>query len=155
MGMLKEFKDFAMRGNVVDLAVGFIVGGAFQKIVTSLVGDILMPPLGKLTAAVNFADMFFPLVKADPEKVVSLAKARTEGVPVIAYGAFISSVIDFLIMAICVFLLVKGMNRVTALLNASKPAEPKTKECPHCCSTIPVKATRCGHCTSQLEVKPA
>lgn len=152
MGMLKEFKDFAMRGNVVDLAVGIIIGGAFQKIVTSLVGDIIMPPLGKLMGAVNFTDMFFPLVTTD---VASLAKAKTEGVPVVAYGAFITSVIDFVIVAFCVFLLVKGMNRVTALLNKPAPADPKTKECPYCFSTIPVKATRCGHCTSELDAKPA
>lgn len=154
MGMLKEFKDFAMRGNVIDLAVGIIIGGAFQKIVTSLVGDMVMPPLGRLLGAVNFNDMFFPLVTANPESIVSLAKAKAEGVPVLAYGAFITSVIDFLLMAFCVFLVVKAMNRVTSMLHKAPAEGPKTKECPFCCSTIPMNATRCGHCTSQLEAKP-
>ena len=148
MGMLKEFKEFAMRGNVVDLAVGIIIGAAFGKIVSSLVGDIIMPPIGKMMGGVNFTDLFISL---DPEKtagISSLAQAKEAGAAVIAYGAFISTVIDFVIVAFCIFLLVKAMNRM------KKPPETgpaTTKECPLCLSTIPVKATRCAHCTSAVE----
>lgn len=148
MGMLKEFKEFAMRGNVVDLAVGIIIGAAFGKIVSSLVGDIIMPPIGKMMGGVNFSDLFISL---DPEKtagISSLAKAKEAGAAVIAYGSFINTVIDFVIVAFCIFLLVKAMNRMT------KPAEAgpaTTKECPLCLSTIPVKATRCAHCTAEVK----
>ena len=148
MGMLKEFKEFAMRGNVVDLAVGIIIGAAFGKIVSSLVGDVIMPPIGKLMGGVNFSDLFISL---DPEKtagISSLAKAKEAGAAVIAYGAFINTVIDFVIVAFCIFLLVKAMNRM------KKPPEAgpsTTKECPLCLSTIPVKATRCAHCTAEVK----
>ena len=147
MGMLKEFKEFAMRGNVVDLAVGIIIGAAFGKIVSSLVGDVIMPPIGKLMGGVNFSDLFISL---EPEKtagISSLAQAKEAGAAVIAYGAFINTVIDFVIVAFCIFLLVKAMNRM------KKPAETgpaTTKECPLCLSTIPIKATRCAHCTSEV-----
>src|SRR5262245_42014974 len=146
MGMLKEFKEFAMRGSVVDLAVGIVIGGAFGKIVSSLVSDIIMPPIGKLMGNVNFNDLFISL---DPEKtagILSLAKAKETGAAVIAYGAWLSTIIDFILVAFCIFLLVKGMNRLR------KPPEPAaTKECPFCLSTIPLKATRCGHCTSEIK----
>lgn len=148
MGMLKEFKEFAMRGNVVDLAVGIIIGAAFGKIVSSLVSDVIMPPIGKLMGGVNFNDLFISL---DPEKTAgidSLAQANEAGAAVIAYGAFISTVIDFVIVAFCIFLLVKAMNRM------KKPTEagpPTIKECPFCLSTIPLKATRCAHCTSEVK----
>lgn len=147
MGMLREFKEFAMRGNVVDLAVGIIIGAAFGKIVSSLVGDIIMPPIGKMMGGVNFSDLYISL---DPEKtagISSLAKAKEAGAAVIAYGLFINTVIDFVIVAFCIFLLVKAMNRM-------KPPEvgpATTKECPLCLSTIPVKATRCAHCTSEVK----
>ena len=148
MGILKEFKEVAMRGNVVDLAVGIIIGAAFGKIVSSLVGDIIMPPIGKMMGGVNFGDLF---VSLDPEKtagITSLAKAKEAGAAVIAYGAFINTVIDFVIVAFCIFLLVKVMNRM------KKPPEAgpaTTKECPLCLSTIPIKATRCAHCTSEVK----
>ena len=152
MGMLKEFRDFAMRGNMVDMAVGIIIGGAFGKIVTSLVNDVVMPPLGKVMGNLNFSDLFFPLTQTD---LTTLAEVRKAGIPVFAYGAFITQIIDFVIMALCVFLMVKAMNRVTAMLKQGPPPDPKTKDCPHCYMSIPAKATRCGHCTSQLETKPA
>ena len=147
MGMVKEFKEFAMRGNVVDLAVGIIIGGAFGKIVSSLVGDVLMPPIGKMMGNVNFSDLFISL---DPEKTAginSLAKAKETGAAVIAYGSCINTVIDFVIVAFCIFLLVKGM---TKLKKEPKAAPANTKECPRCLSSIPLKATRCGHCTSEI-----
>lgn len=145
--MLKEFKDFAMRGNVVDLAVGIIIGAAFGKIVSSLVADILMPPIGKLMGNVNFSDLYISL---DPEKTAginSLAKAKETGAAVIAYGSCLNTIIDFVIVAFCVFLVVKAMNKV------KKPPETApvtTKECPFCLSKIPLKATRCAHCTSEV-----
>lgn len=149
MKIVKEFKDFAVRGNVIDLAVGVIIGGAFGKIVTSIVNDIVMPPIGVLLSGIDFKDKFFPL---EHSTVRTLAEAKKESVPVIAYGQFINVVIEFLIIAFCVFLLVKGIN---FLRNQQKKEEesapPTTKECPHCYSSIPIKATRCGHCTSQLE----
>jgi large conductance mechanosensitive channel len=148
MGMLKEFKEFALRGNVVDLAVGIIIGGAFGKIVSSLVSDVLMPPIGKLMGNVNFSDLFISL---DPKKtagISTLAKAKEAGAAVIAYGACINTVIDFSIVAFCVFLLVKAMNRMKKALD-SGPAT--TKECPFCLSAIPIKATRCAHCTSEVK----
>lgn len=148
MGMLKEFKEFAMRGNVVDLAVGVIIGAAFGKIVSSLVGDVIMPPIGKLMGNVNFGDLFISL---DPEKtagITSLAKAKEAGAAVIAYGSFINTVLDFVIVAFCIFLLVKAINQLKKP-PAAGPAT--TKECPFCISTIPIKATRCAHCTSELK----
>jgi large conductance mechanosensitive channel len=147
MGVFKEFRDFVMRGNVVDLAVGIIIGAAFGKIVSSLVGDILMPPIGKLLGNVNFTDLFISL---DPEKtagVASLAKANELGAAVIAYGSFISAIIDFVIIAFCVYLIVKVVNR---LKRAPEPGPPTTKECPRCISTIPIKSTRCAYCTSDV-----
>ncbi len=148
MGMLKEFKEFAMRGNVVDLAVGIVIGGAFGKIVSSLVSDLLMPPMGKLMGNVNFSDLF---VSLDPEKTAginSLAKARETGAAVIAYGSCINTVIDFIIIAFCIFLLVKAMNK---LKKAPEAGPATTKECPLCLSTIPIKAVRCAHCTSEVK----
>ena len=152
MGMLKEFRDFAIRGNMVDMAVGIIIGGAFGKIVTSLVNDVIMPPIGKLMANLNFTDLFLPLTNTD---LTTLAEAKKASIPVLAYGAFITQVFDFVIMAFCVFLMVKAMNRVTVMLNQGRVPDPKTKDCPHCYMSIPAKATRCGHCTTQLEAKPA
>ena len=131
MGMLKEFQDFAVKGNAVDMAVGIIIGGAFGKIVTSLVNDVVMPPIGMLLGKVDFS---------------SLAIALNEKTA-IKYGAFLNNVLDFVIVAFCIFLVVKQMNR----LKQGPPAEPTTKSCPQCLSTIPIKATRCAHCTSTLE----
>lgn len=157
MGLVKEFKEFAVRGNVIDLAVGVIIGGAFGKIVTSIVNDILMPPIGKLLGGANFNDLFINL---DPEKTLpgggeihSLAQANEAGAAVIAYGQFINTMLDFLIIAFCVFLLVKGINLLRRSQEAKKAepeAEKTTKECPFCLSEIPIKAVRCSHCTSHL-----
>ena len=131
MGLLAEFRDFAVRGNAVDMAVGIIVGGAFGKVVSSLVNDVVMPPIGMLLGGAHFSDLEIPLS----------AKAS------LRYGVFINTILDFLIIAVCVFLAVKAMNR----LRQPPPAEPTTKTCPQCLSTIPLKAVRCAHCTAPLE----
>ncbi len=147
MGMMKEFKEFAMRGNVVDLAVGVIIGGAFGKIVSSIVNDVIMPPIGKLMGGVNFSDLYISLDSAKTAGITTLAKAKETGAAVIAYGSFINTVIDFLIVAFCIFMVIKGMN---ALKRPPVAEAPTTKDCPHCLSTIPLKATRCAHCTAEL-----
>lgn len=147
MSVLKEFKEFAMRGSVIDLAVGIIIGAAFGKIITSFVSDVLMPPIGKLMGNVDFSNLFISL---DPEKTMgidSLVKARETGAALIAYGAFLNTVIDFLIVAFCIFMMIKAINR----LKRPAAAEPSTtRECPYCLSTIPLKASRCPQCTSDL-----
>lgn len=145
--MLKEFKEFALRGNVLDLAIGVIIGAAFGKIVTSFVNDVLMPPIGLLLGKVDFTNLFFTL---SGEKYATLADAQANGAVTLNYGNFINTVVDFLIVAFVIFLLVRQVNRLTRK-PAEVPAAPTTKECPHCCSTIPLKATRCPHCTSVLE----
>ena len=148
-GFVQEFRDFIARGNVIDLAVGVIIGAAFTKIVTSLVEGILMPPIGLLTGRIDFASMFYVLDSSKP-RPASLAEAKTAGVPVIAYGQFINDLITFIIVAFVIFLVVKRVNR----LWSDEPAaseEPTTKNCPFCVSTIPVKATRCPQCTSELQ----
>jgi large conductance mechanosensitive channel len=148
MGMAKEFKEFAMRGSVVDLAVGIIIGAGFGKIVTSLVSDVLMPPLGKLLGNVNFNDLYLSLDRDKTAGLTSLAQAKDAGAAVIAYGSFLSTVIDFVIVAFCIFMIVKAMNK---LQKAPVPVPASSKECPFCLSTIPIKATRCGHCTSEVK----
>jgi len=141
--MWREFRDFAMRGNVIDLAVGIIIGAAFGKIVSSLVNDILMPPIGVLLGKVDFSNLFLSLTG---QHYASLAEAKAAGAATLNYGMFINNIIDFLIVAFAVFLLVQQVNRL-----ARKPeAAPMTKECPYCLSKIPLKATRCPQCTSQL-----
>jgi large conductance mechanosensitive channel len=148
--MLKEFRHFIARGNVIDLAVGVIIGAAFGKIVTTLVEGIIMPPIGLLLNRVDFASLFWVL---DASKGVpqSLAEAKTKGVPVIAYGQLVNDVIGFLIVAFVVFLLVKQVNRMReAVEHQQEAAAPATKDCPFCASSINVKATRCPQCTSQL-----
>ncbi len=147
MGMLNEFKQFAVRGNVVDLAVGIIIGGAFGKIVSSVVGDVIMPPIGKLMGNVNFSDLFISLDPAKTAGITSLAKAKETGAAVIAYGLCINTVIDFIIVAFCVFLLIKAVNR---LKKAPAAGPATTKECPFCLSTVPLKASRCAYCTQVL-----
>jgi large conductance mechanosensitive channel len=147
--MLKEFKEFAVKGNVVDLAVGIIIGAAFGKIVSSVVSDVIMPPVGKALGNVNFGDLFFSLDPVKTEGITSLAKARETGAAVVAYGAFINTIIDFIIVSFCVFLLVKAINAIKREKKAAPPA-PTTKDCPRCLMSIPLKATRCGHCTSEL-----
>jgi large conductance mechanosensitive channel len=145
--MLKEFKEFVMRGNVIDLAVAVIIGGAFGKIVTSLVNDIIMPPIGLLLKGVNFADLF---VSLNGQAYATLAEAQAAGAPVLTYGNFIKNIVDFLIVALVIFLMIKAINAAKRK-PAPAPAEPTTKECPQCFTVIPIKATRCPHCTSDLK----
>jgi len=146
--MLKEFKEFALKGNLLDLAIGFILGGAFGKIVSSFVNDIVMPPIGLLLGKVPFKDLFLSL---NGEKYATLAAAQEAGAPTLNYGNFISLIIDFLIVAFVLFLVIRQVNRLRKLSEKpAAPAVPTTKECPYCQSTISVKATRCPNCTSQL-----
>jgi large conductance mechanosensitive channel len=148
--MLKEFRDFIARGNVIDLAVGVIIGAAFGKIVTTLVEGILMPPIGLALGRIDFSSLFYVL-DASKGLPASLADAKTRGIPVIAYGQFVNDVIGFLIVAAAVFLLVKQVNRIKSSLDRPAPAaSATTKDCPYCASTISIKATRCPNCTSQL-----
>lgn len=148
--MLEEFKKFALRGNVVDMAVGIIIGGAFGTIVKSLVNDVIMPPIGLLLGGVDFADLFILLKAGDPTPpYLSLADAQAAGAVTVNYGAFINAVISFLIVTFAVFLLIHGINRLEEEEEAP-PAEPTTKDCPFCLSTVPIKATRCPQCTSEL-----
>ena len=150
--MLKEFKEFAFRGNVVDMAVGIIIGAAFGTIVKSLVDDVIMPPIGLLLGGVDFANFFILLKAGSPvAPYASLADAQAAGAVTINYGVFINAVISFLIVALVVFLLIRSINQMRREEEAS-PAEPTTKECSYCLSTIPIKATRCAHCTSELPV---
>lgn len=149
--MFKEFKAFAMRGNVVDMAVGIIIGAAFGTIVKSLVSDVIMPPIGLLLGGVDFSDLFVVLKQGSVAgPFATVAEAQKVGAVTINYGIFINTVISFLIVAFAVFLLVKGLNTLKRREEAP-PAEPTTKECPHCFSVIPIKATRCGFCTSELQ----
>jgi large conductance mechanosensitive channel len=141
--MIKEFKEFAMRGSVVDLAVGVIIGGAFGKIVSSLVEDVIMPPIGRLLGHVDFSGLFIDL---SGKSYQTLADAKAHSAATLNYGLFINTVINFMIVAFCIFLVVKQINRF-----AAKPAPaPTTKDCPQCAMPIPLAAKRCGHCTSQL-----
>jgi large conductance mechanosensitive channel len=149
--MFKEFKEFAMRGNVVDMAVGIIIGAAFGAIVKSLVDDVLMPVIGLLMGNVDFANFFFVLKAGKvPGPYATLAEAKAASAVTLSYGLFINSVVTFLIVAFAVFLLVKQINALKRQKEAP-PAAPTTKECPFCLSTVPIKATRCPHCTSELK----
>lgn len=148
--MWKEFRDFIARGSVMDLAIGVIIGAAFGRIVTSLVEGILMPPLGLALGRVDFSSLFVVL---DSSKGVpaSLADAKAQGIPVIAYGQFVNDIISFLIVALAIFLIVKQVNRIKSSVDRPAPsAAPTTKDCPFCASTISIKASRCPECTSQL-----
>ena len=148
--MFKEFKEFAMRGNVVDMAVGIIIGGAFGTIVKSLVNDVIMPPIGLALGGVNFADLFLVLKQgATPGPYIALAEAQAAGAVTINYGLFFNSVISFLIVAFAVFQLIRTMNALKREEEVP-PAEPTEKECPKCFSNIPIKAVRCPHCTSEI-----
>jgi large conductance mechanosensitive channel len=147
--MFKEFKEFAMRGNVVDMAVGIVIGAAFSAIVKSMVDDVLMPPIGLLLGGVDFSD-FFVVLKEGVKAAApyhSLADAKAAGAVTLNFGLFVNAIISFTIVAFALFMLVKGMNRLRAN-EAPKPVS--TKKCPHCCSDIAIEATRCPHCTSQL-----
>jgi large conductance mechanosensitive channel len=149
--MLKEFRDFIARGNVMDLAVGVIIGAAFGKIVTSLVEGIIMPPIGMLLGRIDFSNLFIVLDRTAQKIPVTLKEANESNVPVLAYGRFINDVIGFLIVAAAVFVMVKQVNRIKSSIDKPAPtAAPTTKECPFCASTISIKATRCPNCTSQL-----
>jgi large conductance mechanosensitive channel len=143
--MLKEFKEFIMKGNVLDLAIAVIIGAAFGAIVTSMVSDVIMPPIGLVLGHVDFKDLFVAL---NGQTYASLAAAKTAGAPVLAYGQFINTVINFLVIAFVVFMVVKQANRFKK--PAPAPAAPATKECPYCASVIPLKAVRCPQCTSDL-----
>jgi large conductance mechanosensitive channel len=138
MGMMKEFREFAMKGNVVDMAVGIVIGAAFGKIVSSLVSDVVMPPIGMLLGNVDFSSLAFTLREA------------TETTPAVSikYGLFINTIIDFVIVAFAIFLVIKQMNR---LKKPAPAAAPTTRDCPQCLMSIPLKASRCGHCTSELK----
>ncbi len=144
--MFKEFKEFIMRGNVVDLAVGIIIGGTFGKIVTSLVADVLMPPLGKIMGNMDFSGLFINL-SGTPYQ--SLAAAKAAGAATINYGLFINTVIDFIIVAAAIFMMIKQINRLRKPVDV---APPSTKDCPYCLTHVPIKATRCRACTSELQV---
>lgn len=147
--MFKEFKEFAMRGNVLDMAIGIIIGAAFGKIITSIVNDILMPPLGLILGKVDFSSLFINL---SGQSYTTLAQAKAAGAATINYGLFINTVIDFLIVAFVIFLLVKQVNRFK-----KQPAQaaPPTRECPFCLSAVPLKAARCAFCTSELKSSPS
>ena len=149
MSMFKEFKDFAMRGNVVDMAVGIIIGAAFGTIVKSLVSDVIMPPIGLALGNVDFAELFTVLKQGIPAgPYATLADAQTAGAVTVNYGVFINTIISFIIIAFAVFMIIRQINR----MKREEPApEPNTKDCPYCFSTIPIKATRCGYCTSDLK----
>jgi len=145
MSILSEFKQFAIKGNVIDLAVGFVVGAAFGKIVTSFTTDILMPPIGLALGAVDFSNLFINL---SSKSYPTIAAAKAAGAPTLNVGLFINTIIDFVIIAFAVFLIVKWVNHLTG---ADKPAAVTTKDCPYCLSAIPLGATRCAHCTSELK----
>lgn len=144
--MFKEFKSFILRGNVLDLAIGIIIGGAFGKIVSSLVVDILMPPIGMILGKVDFSSLFIAL---NGQSYPSLAEAKKAGAPTVNYGIFVNTLIDFLIVAFCIFLVVRVANRLMKP-EAAKPPSPNTKDCPLCLMTIPIAAKKCGHCTSAV-----
>jgi large conductance mechanosensitive channel len=144
--LLKEFRDFAMRGNVVDLAIGVIIGTAFGKIITSFVNDIVMPPIGLLLGNVDFSNLF---VSLNRQYYANLADAQAAGAPTLNYGLFINTIIDFTIVAAVIFIMVRVINR----LHSAPPVDPATRDCPFCLSVIPLKATRCPHCTSELKSK--
>jgi large conductance mechanosensitive channel len=148
--MVKEFKEFLLRGNVVDMAVGVIIGAAFGAIVTSLVNDVLMPPIGLLFGGVDFANLFLLLKAGDPAGPYrSLAEAQAAGAVTINYGVFINAAVSFLVIAAVLFLIIRGVNRLQREEQAPPP-EPTTKKCPHCLSEVAIKATRCAYCTSEL-----
>jgi len=144
--MLKEFKEFAMRGNVLDMAIGIVIGVAFGKIITSFVNDIVMPPIGLLLGKVDFSNLFIDL---SGKSYATLAEAKAAGAATIKYGLFLNTVVDFIIVAFVIFLLVRQINRMERQEEAA-PAAPTTKECAYCLSSIAIKATRCPHCTSEL-----
>lgn len=153
MSIIKEFREFAMRGNVIDLAVGVVIGGAFGSIVKSLVDDVIMPPIGMLVGNVDFANLFFVLKEGAKQAgpYASVAAAKAAGAVTLNIGLFINAVVSFTIVAAAVFALVKAINRLKREEKTEAPAAPDTKPCPYCLSTIPTQASRCPSCTSHLE----
>jgi len=145
--MFKEFKEFAMRGNVVDMAVGIIIGAAFGKIITSLVNDIVMPPIGLILGKVDFSNLFINL---SPIKYATLTEAKTAGAATLNYGLFLNNILDFVIVAFVIFLIIKQINRFKAKPKTEEIVETN-KTCPYCISSIPINATRCPHCTSEIK----
>lgn len=159
-GILKEFQEFVMRGNVIDLAVGVIIGGAFQSIVTSVINDLIMPVIGLITGGINFNEQFVVLKNPTGEEFASLEAAKAAGATTFNYGSFITAVLNFLIMALVIFLLVKGINKLRSLGHRKTEVvevvvAPTTKKCPYCCTEIAIEATRCPHCTSVLTEEAA
>ena len=148
----KEFKKFAMRGNVIDLAVGVVIGGAFGKIISSLVEHILTPAMSPLLGSVNFSQLYINL---SPQEYENLAEAIRAGAPVIRYGEFLNNILNFLIIAFCIFVVVRQLNKLRPKPDPTAAVTPSTKECPFCISTIPLKATRCPQCTSPIDSPPA
>jgi large conductance mechanosensitive channel len=149
--MLKEFREFAMRGNVVDMAVGIIVGAAFGTIVNSLVADVIMPPIGLLLGNVDFSNLFVVLKEGKvAAPYASLAAAKAAGAVSLNIGLFLNTIINFIILAFAVFLVIRSINQIRRKEEAPSPV-PTTKDCPHCFTAIPIKATRCPHCTSELK----
>jgi large conductance mechanosensitive channel len=146
MGMIKEFKEFAMRGNVVDLAVGVIIGGAFGKVVSSVVNDVIMPPIGVMMGGVDFSTLAIKLKEASVD-----AAGKAIPAVLISYGKFINTVIDFVIVAFCIFMLIKAINSMKKKPAPVPETGPISKDCPYCLSNIPIKATRCAHCTSEVK----
>lgn len=149
--LIKEFKEFISRGNVLDMAVGVIIGAAFKAIIDSLVKDVITPAISLLTGKTDFTNLFLAL---DGNKYATLAAAQEAGAATLNYGSFISAVINFFIMAVVIFALIKTMNTLSRLTHKKKeeaPAAPTTKKCPHCCSEIAIEATRCPHCTSEVQ----
>lgn len=150
--MLKEFKEFAVKGNVMDMAVGIIIGAAFGSIVNSLVADVIMPPIGLILGSVDFTNLFLTLKEGSvAPPYATLADAKKAGAVTLNYGVFINTIISFLIVAFSVFLLVKNINKLRREKEAPAPQAPTTKECPYCFSNIPIKAVRCPNCTSDLK----
>jgi len=152
MGMMKEFKEFAVKGNVVDMAVGIVIGAAFGTIIKSLVADVVMPPVGLLLGGVDFSNLFIVLKDAADGAAVyaTMAEAQAAGAVTLNYGAFINTIISFVIVAFAIFILIKNMNKLKKKEEAPAAA-PTTKDCPHCLSSIPIKATRCPNCTSNID----
>ena len=152
--MFKEFKAFILRGNVIDLAVGVVIGGAFNAVIKSLVADIIMPPIGLLLGRVDFVNLFATIKAGDPAgPYATLADAQGAGAVAISYGVFINTVITLILTGLAVFLIVRAINRMHKKEEAAPPPAPTTKDCPYCLSSIPIPATRCPHCTSQLEAE--
>jgi large conductance mechanosensitive channel len=150
--MFKEFKEFAMRGNVLDMAVGIVIGASFGAIVTSFVADVIMPPIGLLLGNIDFSSLFIILKEGKvPGPYESLAAAKAAGAVTVNYGVFLNTIISFLIVAFAIFILIRNVNKLKRE-QETPPAAPTTKECPFCLSTIPIKAVKCAHCTAELKL---